>query len=1427
MKFIKSILIILIGSYSIGQNNFSDDNSFITNKGQFDGRNWKSNSKIEYAYRHNPFYIFLSKEGHTYRFDKMIKNPKRKQDPKALAKRMNVSELINVTWVGANQDVQIIPSKQIEAYYSFAVQTTTGEVKSINNIPGHKTITYKNLYDNIDVEYNIHPEGGVKYNVILHPGADPSLLKLMYNSKHTNNLDENINIALNDQGQLIIETSQGQIIENAPVTFYAENKTNPIRSNYIFKNNVLSFNLDGYDPTKKIIIDPWIVSPAFTTSSAVWEVETDAAGNVYSIGGEDPMELKKYDPAGNLQWTYTTPWDSSSVWLGTLATDALGNSYVTSGTSPTMHKVDNAGNLVWTTQAGGSLQFNSEWWSITFNCDQSKLIVGGTWVDGIFSFDFYAGIFEIDVATGNVLSDQTVDMTNIGGVSIPPVTPVEVRSISSSKNAKYVFLTHQDVGAINDNLALCATNDPIFQVSNQQELSYKCENYLPETQNGGGLKALIANDDFFYTHTGSQIRQWDLTSGALLNTVNLPGGASNTVFGQTVVSCSGLDVDECGNVYAGATDRVVKFDPNLNIITSATTTFAVYDVDVNSNGEVIAGGAQQNNSATNRNGRIESIALTACTQFALICCDANFCNEGPFCVTDAPITITSATPGGTWSGPGVNASGIFDPAAAGIGNHQITYTLPCGTETLTFVVEACNVLEVCIEANGDLTVSGGVGPYNWEDEQTTTTPNTTQAECEGCGYIWIGFGPFGSCSEPDCTSTGWVNYANGTTTSPPTSFPIQVSDGSGASIIINSIGDLSPCSANPCTNLTVTIASENDISCNGANDGNATVNATGGNGTYTYTWTPGALNGATQSNLSPGSYTVDVVDTDGCAGSVIVDITEPSAIVATPTETDATCGNNDGEISLTVNGGTPAYTFNWSNGATTQNITGLAPGAYSVTITDGNGCTEVVNATVDALNGPTIALDNSSDVSCNGDTDGSATVSASGGSGGYTYNWLPGNLSGATQSNLAAGDYDVTVTDSDGCPSTITITINEPASIDLTTSSVPSSCTVDDGSASVVASGGAGGFTYSWSPVAGSNATLPNIGAGTYTVTVTDASGCTEQANVNVSSVNGPVITLTNSTDASCNGETDGSATISVSGGTPAYTYSWSPSGGTNTTENNLGAGTYTVTVTDNAGCESLLDVTIDEPDPISITGTTTDATCADNDGSIQINTTGGDGTYSYAWTPSGTGSNPTGLPPGTYDVIVTDGNGCTGQSSFVVGLDNSLIVDIVPDSPVIGIGDQVTLNAITIPGTSNPTYSWTPAEGLSCTDCPSPVATPSTTTTYTVTVTDANGCTGQGTVTVFVTEPCGTAMVPTIFSPNNDGNNDELCVLGNCISEMELNIFNRWGEKVFETTSQNICWDGTHRDKPVNTGVFVYKLRTVNTDGEEIIYSGNITLVR
>jgi gliding motility-associated-like protein len=1442
------IALLFIGNSIAQVNNFTTDflkdQSFIENKGQYDNRNWDKKSPILYAYSQNPFYVFFSKRGVTYRIDKTIKDSEWKRGDDPHKKRSIQSELVDIKWIGANDNVEVIAEAQVPHYYSFAQKNEDESMGNLNNVKGFQKITYKNIYDFTDIEYIIHADGGIKYNIILHPGADPSKIQLEYNRKQGGKKREETQLFINASGQLEINSSLGQIIEHAPITHYASNTNEQINSSYAFENNRLSFVLGNYDNSKTIVIDPWIISPNFTTSTAVWEVETDAAGNIYAIGGETPMELKKYNTAGVLQWTYVTPWDTSTVWLGTLATDALGNSYITSGTSPEIERINPAGGMVWHNDASSSLTASSEFWSIAFNCDMTKLIVGGTKVEFVSLFEqiYYAAIFDIDINNGNILNEQLTSPVNINndGTTFDLPTPIEVRSISSSKNARYIYLTHEHVGAINQEFGSCPDGDIVFELPNQDPLSYKCENYLPSTQNGGGLKALVANDNYFYTHAGNELRQWSLIDGSLINTVPITGGDVTNVFfgGGIVVHNSGLAVDNCGNVYAGSKDRVIKFDQNLNIIATAMVNFNVYDVSVNSNGEIIACGAQQNNQATNRNGRIESINLNACNQFSLVCCDANVCVPEPMCQSDPPVNLIPSTPGGTWSGTGVDNNGVFNPSIAGYGLHYITYTLPCGTGTIPILVSACTPLEVCIETNGNLTVSNGVNPvwYQWVEE--TSTPITNQTQCEDCGNIWnAGLPPFipASCMNSSLqtvtscvTPASWVEFGSGNTVTPPAgSNEIQVTDLSGNSLTFF-ISNLAECTASPCPTLTFATSAQTNVSCFGGNNGAATVTASGGTGPYTYTWTPGALSGATQSNLSAGTYIVSVTDFNNCPGSTTVTITQPAtAVTVSASSVAATCGSNNGSATANASGGTGTITYSWSpGGGTTPTITNLSSGTYTVTVTDANGCTATASTSVGSAGGPTLTLSNSSNVSCNGLSDGSATVAGSGGTGTLTYNWMPGNLSGATQNALSAATYTVTVTDGSGCSNTLTVTISEPPALVASAGTInAANCGSTDGSASVNASGGTGTLTYTWTPNVSTTASATNIAAGSYSVVVADANGCSQTVNFIVSSIGGPTVAVTDVEGVSCLGDTDGTATAVATGGNPPFTYQWTPTGGTNATATGLSAGNYSVLVTDDLGCIGTADVTIAAPTAISITETITDAGCGTSDGQIAANASGGTGTFTYLWTPGGqTTSTITGLAGGNYSVTATDANGCTATENYVVNVSGELDITVIPEFATINQGETVQIVA-----SGATTYSWTPTNGLSCTDCPNPIASPSLTTTYIVTGTDGSGCTGTATVTIFVTQVCGELFIPTVFSPNENGPsiNNTLCVMGNCIAELNYAVFNRWGEKVFETTDPESCWDGTYKGQPVNSGVYAYKIYAKLFDNTVIEESGNLTVVR
>ncbi|MEA3448760.1 MAG: hypothetical protein U9Q98_10010, partial [Bacteroidota bacterium] len=419
--------------------------------------------------------------------------------------------------------------------------------------------------------------------------------------------------------------------------------------------------------------------------------------------------------------------------------------------------------------------------------------------------------------------------------------PIEVRSISSTVNGRYAFLTHRDIGTILDDFGACPNSPgPIYKVPNGHNLGYKCENYLPATQNGGGLKALVANENFIYTNAGDEIFKRSLDDGSLITTVPLPGGSSDTdiIFGDLVVHNSGMDVDSCGNVYAGSGDRVVKFDADLNILQQATVSFNVYDVSVNSNGEVLAVGAQENNEATNRNGRIQAVDMSACGQFEMVCCDVNICPVETLCDDEPAFDLPVSEPGGTFSGPGITDTnnGTFDASVAGIGTHTITYTKPCGEETIDIIVINCDVIEVC-EEEPDFIASGGAGTLTWYQWETFNYSIDNEQDCIDCPVtdpVYLA-GFYVGCSEDVCTGSGWSEIATGNTiaTSSVTSWPIMITDGIQDTITFNNATEIPPCSPGCADPPMITLNTTSGSTC-GITPVTVSSNTFGGSATEVY-----------------------------------------------------------------------------------------------------------------------------------------------------------------------------------------------------------------------------------------------------------------------------------------------------------------------------------------------------------------------------------------------------------------------------------------------------------------------------------------------------------------------------------------------------------------------------------------------------------------
>lgn len=531
-------------------------------------------------------------------------------------------------------------------------------------------------------------------------------------------------------------------------------------------------------------------------------------------------------------------------------------------------------------------------------------------------------------------------------------------------------------------------------------------------------------------------------------------------------------------------------------------------------------------------------------------------------------------------------------------------------------------------------------------------------------------------------------------------------------------------------------------------------------------------------------------------------------------------GQCTGTATVTPTGGPTPYTYTWDGGQTTSSVTGLCAGTYSVIVTDNSGTTVTASVSITQPLAITASV-TPTDVLCNAQCNGSALINLTGGTPGYTYQWSSSPVqSSANVSGLCAGIYFCVVTDLNGCTYTQSVTIGQPTVLTATATATSATCGNANGTATAGGSGGTGAYTYSWSSSFQTTQTATGLAAGNYTATVTDMNGCSATQTTTISNANGPAATLSQ-TNNICNGQCIGMATAAVTGGTQPYTYGWS-NGQSSSAATNLCAGNYTVTVTDNNGCTTTQVSLITEPAAISVSVTGTPSSCSSATGTAAAIASGGSPAYSYLWSSGQTTSAASSLSAGSHTCTVSDTNGCSQTQTVTISTLPGPAVTVNATDTMITLGDSTQISA-----TGGGAYLWSPSEGLSCISCSNPSATPSVTTTYCALVTDTNGCTDSSCITINVEIPCGAIYLPNAFSPNNDNENDQECVMGNCIEFMHLVIYDRWGEKVFEAHQQANCWDGTYKDEKENTGVFTYYLDVTLTNGEKIFKKGNISLIR
>jgi trimeric autotransporter adhesin len=1338
-----------------------EQRTFVRNVGQYSAEEAELGERIYFACRTQSYEVFFTAHGFTHKF--LVKKYKESEEEGRVEendspaaemereKRALATEphYLRSTWEGGSEAAVFGAEGQSGFRHSFVLPGTQKSVHA----PGYEKVVLRELYPGVDVVFTMPEEGGFRYDLHVKAGADISRISLKQKG-----VDK---LTFTEKGLLSTLKGGLELLSHAPVAYYSDG--GKIDAWYELNGASATFGLAAYDHTKDIVIDPWIVNPNYTGWNRAYDVARDNSGNIYAYGGPVPYFMNKYDPSGNLLWTFTTPY--SSELYGDFAVDQAGNCIIVEGFSGgRVIKIDANANLTFSVVP--STTGYAEYWRIGYNCDYTVLRTSGyiTASDGLLH-----QMVDLDPNTGSMLGTS-------GAVNY------ESRALFIDRSGFiYSLSPTQFAGQPNYVTKFTPGLGLVYAVNSGYTISegtggYQNSNYFGCGSCFSNMNGVTADNVNVYTYDGRTLYKRRNANGQAIDSLVLANGS-------TLLN-GGIILDPCNDLYVGTQNSVIKFDTNFTVLATVGTPGPVYDLCFSINNNIVAAG----------DGFVTELAFNTNCKLLIATAGDSACvgtATGSATVTVTPQAGDTPPYSFQWSN-GATTSSITGLAPGTY--YVVVRDNSCGTPKVAtdsviipakpLPIVAVNSDSICAGQQTASLLAGGAATYTWApatglntttgaavtanppSSQVYTVTGTSSGGCVNTTTLSVSvFQPpivsvTSSSACPGGTATvtaqgaGTYTWSSGTTgtslsdaPATTTSYTVTGSDAIG-------------CFDTAVATISVAPAFSIGVNSGGicAGQQTLTLNASGAG---SYTWSPAAgLSGTTGTSVGASPSVNTTYTITGSVGSCTAEATTLVSVYPLPTVTV-----NSGSICVTgsltlTGGGATSYTWLPAGGlsGTSGSVVTAAPlisTNYTVAGSDNNGCfgAAIASVTVNPL--PIVTATSAS--LCAG---GSATLSAG---GAQSYSWdPPAGLSATTGGSVTAtpaatSSYTVTGTDASGCRNSTAATVTVAPLPNVTASGT----VICIGSSGTISAAGAN--TFAWSPTSGlSSASGASVTASPavtiqYTVTGTDAFGCSDTAV----------------------------ATVMVN---PLPQVSFTP--------------------LMSSGCA-----------PLCVTFNNTSASA----GALLWNF--GDGASSaaaglvYCYSLSGTYSPTLTLTDGNGCVSYTPGSVIVypqPQPDFYVDPQPASVFD--PQVQFYDASTGAVINSwqwtFGVPGAAsqaqNPGYTYPDAGQYE----------------VWLTTTSDYGCM-DSVLKIVTIDPEFVIYVPNAFTPNYDGTNDVFMAKGEGIKDFRLFVFDRWGMKVFESEQLGSGWDGTLRGEAVQEDVYVWKIELKTWKNESKIFRGTVSLLR